>query len=174
MHSARLTYMSLTDIAQRLVQAQTRNGLLLGDELAAAAAEAANLAARTRARFIAADGTGERIIGAALAPLANERRPAALTRRLDGAVTAPHLRGNCWSSRARGDGGTAEVACACTLGCCRPHRLPEPNSRCRNDHNAHSTLDLRRQEVCGLHGGKYGGSDKHRVDRGHVEPYNRL
>jgi hypothetical protein len=75
--------MSPDDMMTRLVQAQTRNGLLLGEELAAAAHDAANLAARTHAQLIAADGTGERIIGAALALLPSECRPADLTRRLD-------------------------------------------------------------------------------------------
>jgi len=68
----------------RLGQAQTLNSLLLGDELAVAATDAANLAAHTRAQLIAADGTGERIIGAALTLRPNECRPADLTRRLDG------------------------------------------------------------------------------------------
>jgi hypothetical protein len=68
----------------RLAQAQTRNGLLLGDELAAAAHDAASVAARTSAQLVAADRTGERIIGAALALAPNDCRPADLTHRVDG------------------------------------------------------------------------------------------
>lgn len=82
--TARLTYMSTDDTMVRLVRAQTRNALLLGDELAAAASDAATLASRTNAQLIAADSAGERIIGAALALLPDVCRPADLTQRLDG------------------------------------------------------------------------------------------
>jgi hypothetical protein len=53
----------------RLVQAQTRNGLLRGDELTAAATAAAILARGGHAQLIAADAAGERVIGAAIALL---------------------------------------------------------------------------------------------------------
>jgi hypothetical protein len=68
----------------RLAEAQTRNSLLRGEELNAAASTAAEVATRQRARLIAGDGAGERIIGAALSVLPAECLPANLAQRFDG------------------------------------------------------------------------------------------
>jgi hypothetical protein len=76
--------MSAEDTIQQLAQAQTRNALLEGDELATAAATTADVASRRHATLIAGDGAGERIIGAAIALNAKECKPADLTRRFDG------------------------------------------------------------------------------------------
>jgi len=67
-----------------LANAQTRNGLLQGEELTAAAEAAAEVARRRHATLIAGDSAGERIIGAAIALHPDGCRPADSTRRLDG------------------------------------------------------------------------------------------
>ena len=82
----RLPYMNGDDTLGWLVQAQRRNGLLQGDELAGAAATTVDIARHQRATLIAADEAGERIIGAAIALNPGECEPTDLTRRFDGEV----------------------------------------------------------------------------------------
>jgi hypothetical protein len=73
-----------SEILTRIGQAQSRNALLGGAELVSAASALADLAARLRARLVAADGTGDRIIGAAGALRPEDVRPADVSARLDG------------------------------------------------------------------------------------------
>jgi hypothetical protein len=76
--------MTIDDVVPWLAEAQTRNALLEGDELAAAAAATADIARHRHAALIAEDGAGERIIGATIALNPGECTPADLTQRFDG------------------------------------------------------------------------------------------
>jgi hypothetical protein len=79
-----LTYMSSLDqVMHRLYAAQTHNATLAGAELLNAAGAAADLAVRHGGRLLAADDTGERILGAALV-LPNPCEPVNTSQRLDG------------------------------------------------------------------------------------------
>ena len=69
-----------------LARAQSRNGLLQGDELTTAAALTVEVAYQTGATLIAGDRAGERIMGAAIALNPGGCRPADLTKRLDGQI----------------------------------------------------------------------------------------
>lgn len=68
----------------RICQVQRRNAVLAGAELVAAANGLTELLVRLRARPVAADGTGDRIIGAASALRPQSVHPADMSARLDG------------------------------------------------------------------------------------------
>jgi hypothetical protein len=82
-----LTYMTaVDDMLTRLMAVQRRNASLTGPDLAAAASAVARLAREHRAVVLAADGTGDRIVGAALAAHSNDVVAADTTARLSDQV----------------------------------------------------------------------------------------
>jgi hypothetical protein len=82
-----LTYMTSqpdTVAGHDVASAHLRNATLAGQELTSAAATVTLLARRYRAAVLAADGAGDRIIGAALATAPTGLTAANTTARLDG------------------------------------------------------------------------------------------
>ena len=79
-----LTFMESSEVLARVGKAQTRNALLAGTDLVAAATCLADLAAGLRSRLVAADGAGDRLIGAASILKPQHVHPADLGGRLDG------------------------------------------------------------------------------------------
>lgn len=86
------------DVMARLIEAQSRNAGLSGQDLAKAADKVARLARRNHALLVAHDSAGDRIIGAALVLRPEDCRPADVTARFEGQslivvsgmIAAPH------------------------------------------------------------------------------------
>lgn len=109
-----LTYMAVTrDLLAAVVTAQSRNSTLDGEELRECGRQTARLARERRLGLLAADATGERLIGAALA-MADGLRVFDRTQNLGGAAVL------LVSGRVAGAAGLAqEVRMTKALGASR-------------------------------------------------------
>ena len=125
--TARITYMSPTGVTQRLVQAQIRNGLQLGDELAAPGADVAT--------WLRAHAHSSPML-TALANTSLEQRLLCSRTDADWQPSPDVLTGQSLVLISRviagpvrlADGSTAEVVRRTRRGCCRTRRLAGTNT----------------------------------------------
>lgn len=94
---------TLSDLLAAVAAAQSRNSTLRGEELRECGRETARLAQERGLGLLAADATGERLIGAALA-IADDLRVLDRTQNLDGAAVL------LVSGRVAGAAGLAQQA----------------------------------------------------------------